>query len=119
MEFFTDLLSRATNDLLKASKFSEMCDILDDLAYILQQSFGTQYPAVNYVVAKIQNLKSESTKKMNEFENGMKPEILDLLDKYNRYFDDNLTFGGNVDEWFSRMFPLVVLYLNKTIKGNN
>lgn len=113
---FSNLLSRAISDLSRAKKFDEMCEVLQNFIYLGRQLFKNQDGKINEMIDKLEVFLDKIQKQMYGINKGVEPLIQETIDLYNSSYQGDLTFDGDVDQWFNRTFPLIVLYVNKRIK---
>ena len=117
---FSNLLSRAMSDLNRTTKFDEICEVLENFVSLGKQLFKNQDERICSIINKMEKFLDEAQRKMYELDQKAKPLIQDTVDLYNAKYQGDLSFDGDVDQWFNRTFPLVVLYINKKIKeGGN
>jgi hypothetical protein len=117
---FSNLLSRAMSDLNRTTKFDETCEVLENFVSLGKQLFKNQDERICSIINKMEKFLDEAQRKMYELDQKAKPLIQDTVDLYNAKYQGDLSFDGDVDQWFNRTFPLVVLYINKKIKeGGN
>lgn len=118
---FSNLLSRAISDLNRTTKFDETCEVLENFIYLGRQLFKSQDDKINEIINKMEKFLESARKKMYDLDQKAKPLIQNTVDLYNAKYQGDLTFDGDVEQWFNRTFPLIVLYINKKVKegGNN
>lgn len=113
---FSNLLSKAISDLDRTTKFEETCEIINNFIYLSRQLFRKQDEEINEIIDKLDEFVEDAQKKMYDLEQKSKPLIRKTIELYNSMYNGDLTFDNNVEQWFTRTFPLIVLYVNKNIK---
>jgi len=116
---FSDLLTRALSDLNRSTKFDEACEVLENFIYLARQLFRDHHAEIEKIINKLQSCLEQGRQQMHELREEIKPNIEKVVEQYNSEFYDGITFDGDVDEWFNRTFPLVVLYVKKKLKQND
>lgn len=118
-QVFSNLLSKAISDLSRATKFEESCEIINNFIYLCRQLFQKQNEEINEIIDKLDEFVENAQKKMYDLEQKAKPLIRKTIELYNSMYNGDLTFDNNVEQWFTRTFPLIVLYVNKNSKVDN
>lgn len=118
-QVFSNLLSKAISDLDRATKFEESCEIINNFIYLSRQLFRKQDEEINEIIDKLDKFIEDAQKKMYDLEQKSKPLIRKTIELYNSMYNGDLTFDNNVEQWFTRTFPLIVLYVNKNTNADN
>lgn len=112
---FSNLLTRAINDLNRTTKFDEICDVIENFIYLSRQLFKND-EKIDEIIKKLENFLEESHTQMYNFKKKAEPLIQETIDLYNSKYHGDLSFDGDIEKWFNRTFPLIVLYVNRRIK---
>lgn len=113
---FSNLLTRAINDLNRTTKFDETCDVIENFIYLSRKLFKNQDEKIDEIIKKLENFLEESHAQMYNLKKKAEPLIQETVDLYNSKYQGDLSFDGDIEKWFNRTFPLIVLYVNKRIK---
>ena len=113
---FSNLLARAIGDLGRSTKFDETCEIIENFVYLSRQLFGDDDEKISRLIDKLASFVDDARRHMNDIDRKIKPLIESTVDEYNSRYNGDLVFDGDVEQWFNRTFPLVVLYVNRNLK---
>lgn len=116
---FANLLSRAINDMNCVNRFDEVCEVLVNFIHLSKQLFRNTDKKISSIVAKLEEFLDNAQQQMDGIEKKSKPLIQQAVSLYNAEYQGDLSFDGDIDKWFNRTFPLMVLYVNKKMKAGD
>lgn len=115
---FSNLVEKTMNDLKRATKFDEFCDIIDSFVYLGNKVFrgANQDEEIDKMIDNLKHFVDDARIHMKDLNNQAKPIINEIVEIYNSEYHGELAFNGDVEQWINRTFPLIRLYVNKKIK---
>ena len=113
-ESFSKLLDRAISDLNRTTKFSEAYSVMENFIFLTEELFGSDDEEVNGMLDKLKAFLENYKGQIDALDRTARPLIEKTNALYNAEVRGDLTFDGDVEQWFSRTFPLVALHLRKS-----
>jgi len=112
---FANLLDKTTDDLKRAVKFEETCEIIENFVNLGNKAFKGQNEKIDEIIDGLREFVDDARTKMRKLNQEAKPVINRIVEVYNSEYHGESTFTGDVDQWFNRTFPLIRLYVNKNL----
>jgi len=119
LEIFLNLLENLKTDLQRSTKFDESYELIVKFVRESRQGFKTNNERIWSITKQLDSVAYDVQKEMNKVKRDAKQLIEKTVKLYNNEFHSDIVFDGDVTKWLSRTFPLIKLYVNKKLKGDD
>jgi hypothetical protein len=114
IESLSNILSNTIAELEHSKSYRDTEEILENFLSITNRiSQKIDEPIVEESIDQLQKILEESQSKKRKIDKEAHTLISKTIDLFNNQYGMDLSYDGNVDNFYSKTFPLISYYVNK------